>query len=136
GVSLAYDPLTRLYQTADGTTTTRFAYDGADMIAEYNSLNALQRRYVFDPASGAPLLWYEGTGTSDRRWYHTDERGSVIATSNSSGTMLGINSYDEFGIPASTNTGRFGYTGQAWLPELGMWYSRARIYSPTLGRFM
>src|SRR5690606_9715864 len=40
------------------------------------------------------------------------------------------------GIPASTNTGRFGYTGQAWLPELGMWYYRARIYSPTLGRFM
>jgi RHS repeat-associated protein len=96
----------------------------------------LRRRYVIDPVSGSPLVWYEGADTSDRRWYHTDERGSVIATSNSSGTMLTIDSYDEYGIPASTNTGRFGYTGQAWLPELGMWYYRARIYSPTLGRFM
>jgi RHS repeat-associated protein len=32
--------------------------------------------------------------------------------------------------------GRFGYTGQAWLPDLGMWYYKARIYSPTLGRFL
>jgi RHS repeat-associated protein len=32
--------------------------------------------------------------------------------------------------------GRFGYTGQAWLPELGMYYYKARIYSPTLGRFL
>jgi RHS repeat-associated protein len=32
--------------------------------------------------------------------------------------------------------GRFGYTGQAWLPELGMWYYKARIYSPMLGRFL
>jgi RHS repeat-associated protein len=28
------------------------------------------------------------------------------------------------------------YTGQAWIPELGMYYYKARIYSPTLGRFM
>ena len=47
-----------------------------------------------------------------------------------------MNSYDEYGIPASTNLGRFGYTGQAWLPELGMYYYKARIYSATLGRFM
>jgi RHS repeat-associated protein len=32
--------------------------------------------------------------------------------------------------------GRFRYTGQAWLPELGMYYYKARMYSPTLGRFM
>lgn len=32
--------------------------------------------------------------------------------------------------------GRFGYTGQAWIPELGLWHYKARFYSPTLGRFM
>src|SRR3954469_10376101 len=40
------------------------------------------------------------------------------------------------GHPNAANQGRFGYTGQAWLPELGMWYYKARIYSPTLGRFL
>ena len=28
------------------------------------------------------------------------------------------------------------YTGQAWIAELGMYHYKARIYSPTLGRFL
>jgi RHS repeat-associated protein len=47
-----------------------------------------------------------------------------------------INTYDEYGIPGSANQGRFGYTGQAWIAELGMYYYKARIYSPTMGRFL
>ncbi len=58
----------------------------------------------------------------------TDGSGNVISG--------GINRYDEYGVPAGTNIGRFQYTGQAWLPELGMYYYKARIYSPTLGRFL
>jgi RHS repeat-associated protein len=38
--------------------------------------------------------------------------------------------------PGAGNAGRFQYTGQVWLAELGMYYYKARIYSPTLGRFM
>jgi len=66
----------------------------------------------------------------------SDERGSVIAISDGAGAPLQINAYDEYGIPASTNQGRFQYTGQTWVPELGMYYYKARIYSPTLGRFL
>jgi RHS repeat-associated protein len=100
------------------------------------------RRYVYGPGVDDPLVWYEGSGTTDRRWLLADERGSVIAVTNASGNPVtsgaatGLNSYDEFGIPASTNLGRFQYTGQAWLPELGLYYYKARMYSPTLGRFM
>jgi RHS repeat-associated protein len=79
---------------------------------------------------------YEGAGTTDRRWLHSDERGSVIAISNAAGSVTNINAYDEYGIPATSNVGRFGYTGQTWLSEIGMNYYKARIYSPTLGRFM
>jgi len=60
-------------------------------------------------------------------------RSSRSATPGGAGT---VNSYDEYGIPASTNVGRFQYTGQIWLPEIGMYHYKARIYSPTLGRFM
>jgi RHS repeat-associated protein len=82
---------------------------------------------------------YEGAGLTDKRYLHADERGSIIAVSNGSGTVTAINSYDDYGIPKSTNPagmGRFGYTGQAWLPEIGLSYYKARIYSPTLGRFL
>jgi RHS repeat-associated protein len=138
-VSFAYDPLGRLYQTdatASGGAITRFAYDGVDMIAEYNSANALQRRYVHGPGTDNPIVWYEGAGTADRRFLHADERGSIVAVSNASGGLLAINTYDEYGIPRATNLGRFHYTGQTWLPEAGLFYYKARMYSPTLGRFM
>lgn len=91
GISLAYDPLTRLYQTSGGTLgTTRFQYDGVDLVAEYNSSNAVQRRYVHGAGTDEPVVWYEGSGTTDRRFLSTDERGSVVATTNSSGTVLNI----------------------------------------------
>jgi RHS repeat-associated protein len=111
-------------------------YDGLDLTAEYNGSNVLQRRYVHGPGSDEPLVWYEGAGTTDRRFLHADERGSVIAVSNASGTVTNINAYDKYGIPATANLGRFGYTGQTWLGEFGMNYYKARMYSPTLGRFM
>jgi RHS repeat-associated protein len=137
GIALAYDPAMRLYQTSGGSAgTTRFAYDGSALIAEYNGSNAMLRRYVHGPGADEPLVWYEGSGTSDRRFLHSDERGSVVAVTNSSGTTLNVNGYDEHGIPSSGNAGRFQYTGQTWLPELGMYYYKARIYSPTLGRFL
>ena len=136
GATLAYDPAGRLDQITGLSGTTRFAYAGAATIQESNSAGTLLRRYVPGPGTDEPLVWYEGAGTTNRRWLHADERGSVIAISDGTGAMLGINRYDEYGIPQSSNTGRFQYTGQMWLPELGMYSYKARMYSPTLGRFM
>jgi RHS repeat-associated protein len=138
-IVLAYDPAMRLSQFA-GTTTTRFTYDGLNMIAEYNGSNALQRRYVFAPGVDQPIVWYEGATIDDstRRFMSADERGSIISVTNSSGGLIGVDTYDEYGIPGSSNVAgqRFGYTAQAWMPELGVSYYKARIYSPTLGRFL
>ena len=138
GATLSYDPFGRLYQTSMGTapSTTRFLYDGVDMIGEYNSANALLRRYVHGPGDDQPLVWYEGALLTDKRYLSADERGSVTSITRQDGSLLAINAYDEYGIPAATNMGRFGYTGQTWLPDIGMNYYKARMYSPTLGRFM
>jgi RHS repeat-associated protein len=134
--TLAYDPMLRLYQLSSPSGTTKFAYDGLDMIAEYNAAMLLQRRYVHGPGDDQPIVWYEGSGTTNRRFLSSDERGSIIGVTDSSGAVLATNSYDEYGIPGSSNLGRFQYTGQAWLSELGMQYSKARMYSTTMGRFM
>jgi RHS repeat-associated protein len=118
------------------SSTARFAYDGASMAAEYNGSNALQFRYVHGAGTDEPLVQYDGTGTSGRRFLHAEERGSIIAHSDSSGNTIAINRYDEHGLPQGTTAGRFQYTGQVWLPEIGLYYYRARIYNPRLGRFM
>jgi RHS repeat-associated protein len=78
----------------------------------------------------------EGTSAPQRRFLHADERGSIVAQSDSTGNVTAVNRYDEYGMPQTGNVGRFGYTGQTWLPEIGMWYYKARMYDPDGDRFM
>lgn len=137
GANLVYDPLGRLYEVSKPTTgTTRFLYDGDQLSAEYDASGTTLRRYVHGTGEDDPLLWYEGAALGDRRSLQIDHQGSIVSIADAGGASLEINAYDEYGIPAGTNIGRFQYTGQAWLPELGMYHYKARIYSPTLGRFL
>ena len=119
----------------NGSTETRFLYEGDQLIGEYNASNQLLRRYVPGPGDEV-ASWYEGAGTSDRRYLVTDRQGSVISVTNAAGTVLGINSYDEAGIGAAGNLGRFQYDGEPWLSEIGLYNLQARAYSPFMGRFM
>ena len=136
-VSLSYDPAGRLYQTAQtGGATARFLYDGANLAAEYDGSNVLTKRYVHGPGLDNPLTAYTGSGTSSRRWLIADERGSVIAETDATGAAVQINAYDAFGIPAAGNSGRFGFTGQMWIAEIGSYSYRNRVYHPRLGRFL
>jgi RHS repeat-associated protein len=141
---LAYDPLGRLWQVTSGSNTTQFLYDGDALVVEYDGTGATTHRYVHGPGADTPEVVYDGASLATPRFMIADERGSIIALANAAGVQ--INSYDEHGIPNVTyaqngtptilNVGRFQYTGQAWIPELGMYYYKARMYSPTLGRFM
>lgn len=136
---LTYDPAGRLRKSSPGVAyATHYIYDGDQLTLEYDSLGNIARRYVHGLGEDDPMLWYEGSAVSSatRRSIQTDHQGSVVSIADHTGGMLAINAYDEYGIPKSGNVGRFQYTGQAWLPELGMYYYKARIYSPTLGRFL
>ena len=135
--ALVYDPLGRLWQTSGGSAgITRFFYDGDRLIEEYDGAGTRVRVYAHGAGVDEPLVWYELTGGPMRRFLHANHQGSIVALAGDSGNLVAVNAYDEYGIPAATNLGRFQYTGQAWIAELGMYYYKARIYSPTLGRFM
>jgi RHS repeat-associated protein len=136
--TLHYDPLGRLYEVV-GATTRRFFYDGSDLIAEYDGSGTMVRRYVHGEGGGDDVLvQFFGSATADIniRHLYADERGSIILLTDSTGAKTSHNTYDEYGVPGSSNAGAFQYTGQLWLPELGMYYYKARMYSPVLGRFM
>ena len=135
GTSLEYDGASRLIRYT-AASATRFYYAGASLVAELSNSNVLQRRYVPGPGVDETVVWYEGSGTADRRWLLGDERGSVIAVADAGGNAIYINRYDEYGYPTAANQGRFGYTGQTWLRELGVYNYKARMYSFSLGRFM
>jgi RHS repeat-associated protein len=137
--TLRYDPLGRLRETSGGVFgTVRYLYDGDALIAEYDSVGTLLKRYVHGSGVDEPLVWYEGATLDDsaRRNLHVNHQGSVVAISNHGGSVIAKNAYDAWGNPAAPNVGRFQYTGQLLLSELRLYHYKARIYSPVLGRFL
>jgi RHS repeat-associated protein len=75
-------------------------------------------------------------GQANRRYLLADHEGSIIAVTDASGNSLAANQYDPYGLGNSSNVGRFQYTGQAYIPEVALYYYKARMYNPGLGRFM
>ncbi len=134
--TLKYDPFGHLYQIT-GDTTTNFLYSGDSLVAEYRN-GAMTKRYVFGAGVDKPLVMYDGaTVTSaNRQFIHGNHQGSVIAITDSAGNVVATNTYDAFGVPSAYNQGRFAYTGQAYLDEIGMYYYKARVYYPQIGRFL
>jgi len=136
GVSLSYDPNGRLLQVS-GSPITQYLYDGDDLVAEYSSSGTMLRRYLHGPSVDEPIVWYEGSGLGTRRYIRTDLQGSVVTATNSSGSSIGLTTYDSYGKPSTTGSvASFQYTGQLYLPQLQLYYYKARMYSPVLGRFM
>jgi RHS repeat-associated protein len=102
------------------------------------------------PANDTPVVAYEDppVGPSSRHYLIADPIGSIVAQVKSNGAVAMTAAYDPYGeqsakaydasgnaiVPA--NTGRFGFTGQAYLSTLGLYYYKARFYHPRLGRFM
>jgi RHS repeat-associated protein len=143
--TLIYDPLGRLWQQvrpAGGGAAFEFLHDGDDIVERYDYYltgRSLNTRYVHGPGVDDPLVWYISPNFSSPLGLQSDYQGSIVSSADASGNLTGINAYDEYGIETSTFTGTqtlFGYTGQVWLPMIGLNYYKARMYSPTLGRFM
>ncbi len=135
---LRYDPLGRLWQLTSGAATTRFLYDGDALIAEYNAAGAVVKRYAHWIGADVPAVEYDYTDPSAPRLRQLfpNHQGTIVAATGPGAALDYRNSYDEWGFPGTQNQGRFQYTGQAFLPELGLYYYKARLYSPTLGRFL
>jgi RHS repeat-associated protein len=75
------------------------------------------------------------TGT---RFFEADGLNSVTSLSNAGGGLTDTYTYTAFGATTATgtNSNRFGYTGREWDQDIGLYYYRARYYSPELGRFI
>jgi RHS repeat-associated protein len=110
----------------------------------------------YDGTTGQILRWYAfGLGSDEvlnemdvpaatRQTFIPDIQGSVLATLDSGTATLTKASYLPYGENPATTTGSYRYTGRridnetagATAEPSGLYYYRARMYSPTLGRFM
>lgn len=136
GVSttLSYDPLGRLWRVQSGSTDTRYVDDGLNLAAVYSG-STYNADWIFGPGIDEPIAAVSSGATPDG-WLHPDERGSIIARAGSNGANNAIQSYDEYGVGGTSNVTGFRFTGQLYLPSVGLHYYKARMYSVALGRFM
>jgi len=137
--SYAYDPFgRRLSKTVNGTTTLWTSY-GDREIAEYQGPGntvSLVRRFVYGP--GLDELVVAVSATNTRTYQFSDTLGSIIVAANAAGQITEKYAYTAFGATLSTggNTAAFRYAGRRYDAETGLYFYRARAYSPTIGRFL
>jgi len=62
-----------------GSSTTKYCYDGGQIIAEYDGSGNLLRKYVFGPGIDEPICMIASGNTY---YYHYDGLGNVVALSN------------------------------------------------------
>jgi len=76
--------------------------------------------------------------TNAVRYYHADALGSIIGLSDENGQMVTTYAYDAFGqvaMAGELSDSPFQYTGRE-NDGTGLYYYRARYYSPELQRFI
>jgi RHS repeat-associated protein len=156
-LTFGYDAENRLTSAVGAGNSAAYTYD-AQGRRKTRTVNGATTVFVTD-AGNREVLEYDGTSGAIQRWYAyglgsnevlnqinvaaatratlvPDIQGSVIASLDSASGALSKIGYLPYGNGAGA-TPPFGYTGQRIDPETGgLYYYRARHYSPAWGRFL
>jgi RHS repeat-associated protein len=133
-VILYYDPLGRQARK-DAGMSQRFIYSVGERIADYNVTSGnLETRYVKGASADEVMFQIDVSGNIS--YLHSDAINSVIATSDGSGAVTNKNGFGPYGETTLLSGSSIGYTGQRFDSETGLYYFKARYYSPRLGRFL
>ncbi len=139
--TLPYDPTGALQTETTAGATTTLLYDGANLVGEYSSSGSILDRYVPGPGVDEPVLWRQGAGTSTRSWRTADNQGSIIGYADQSGNSGATYTYGPYGEPITSSGAsawggsRYRFTGQIEIPEAQLYFYKARMYDPAMGRF-
>jgi len=140
-IEYKYDAMGRRVQKIVNSVTTNYLYDGFNLIAELDgdNNNAAIAWYIY-AGLDRPLARVDATDGSVL-YYHQDLLGSVIALTDSTGAVTTRYNYSPFGETEVTHLiGQvdqpFQFTGREWDAETGLYFYRARYYSPDMRRFI
>jgi RHS repeat-associated protein len=125
----------RKSKTVNGATTVyvRDAFDRE--ILEYNSADGKVIHWNTYGLGPNDVLGQMNIADGTRATPIPDIQGSIIAMLDSSGRGISKFGYFFFGM-STLNSDSFGYTGQRFDSDTRIYYYRARMYSPALGRFL
>ncbi len=131
--TFGYDPLGRRVVRTEAGITTQYLYDGQNAVQETvgSTVNPIltglgvDQRFARNDAGG-------------RAYYLTDHLGSTRGLTNGAGELLQRYDYTPYGqlqASAGNSNNPYRYTGREQ-DESGLYYYRARYYSPDMGRFI
>ncbi|MGH8397449.1 MAG: RHS repeat-associated core domain-containing protein [Gammaproteobacteria bacterium] len=132
--SFVYDALGRRESKTIGGTATNFLYDGLNLEQELNGTTPTVN-YLTGANIDEMFSRTDSTGTES---YLTDNLGSTLALTSSSGAIQTSYTYEPYGNTTATgtsSTNSLQYTGRE-NDGTGLYYYRARYYSPGYGRFI
>src|SRR6266704_2212770 len=130
--SFQYDPFGRRVSKTIGGTT-QYVYDGANPVQEISGTTASANLLT-----GGVDEYFQRTDSAGTRNFLTDALGSTLALTDSTGAVQTSYTFEPFGntaVSGATTTNTFAYTGRE-LDATGLYFYRARYYSPTLQRFI
>ena len=141
----------RTQQSLNDCLAARFVYDGPNVVLEVsagggsayggNASNEVVRAYVNGPGMDQPIerIAFIGGTPRNRRVFHADGLGSIVALTDENGEPVQTYTYGAFGgIRARTgyDLNRITYTArEAFGDSLGFYYYRNRVLDPNTGRF-
>jgi RHS repeat-associated protein len=144
-VVYGYDALGRRVTRTEGlTNNTTFTHDGQDVILDtsWPPWNPTTLTYQNGPGIDKKLSYKSTSGggpfgpTIKRRYLLPDHLGSTTGVTNESGSLNAPPAYDSFGNRTGPLDTRYGYTGREFDSFSGLYYYRARMYDPQIGRFI
>lgn len=132
--SFSYDAFGRRSSATVSGSTTSFLYDGLNIAQE---LTGASVKATVLGGLGLDEI-FRRTDTSGARSFLTDGLGSVMTLADDAGVARTQYRYEPYGATVAsgdTSSNRFQYTGRE-NDGTGLYYYRARYYSPNLSRFI
>jgi RHS repeat-associated protein len=130
--SFQYDPFGRRVSKTIGGTT-QYLYDGANPVQEISGSSASANLLA-----GGVDEYFQRTDSAGARHFLTDALGSTLALADSTGALQTQYTFEPFGnttVTGASTTNTFAFTGRE-LDAAGLYFYRARYYSPGLQRFI
>jgi len=142
-VSYEYDPEGRRRAKVVNGVITKYVSDGVEEIEERDGNNTVLRKYVYGSGVDDRIAMIDSVSCAGGRcFYLTNWQGSTTTVVNQTNTTNAVYHYGPYGegtnwTPSDALTGNpFRYTGRRVDAETGLYYYRARYYSPRSGRFL
>jgi RHS repeat-associated protein len=128
-----YDAFGRRIERTIAGNTTDFLYDGVHLVQELSGTTV-----AANMLGGGVDEVFQRSDSSGTHGFLADVMGSTLALTDSTGAVQTSYTYDPFGnttVSGAVTSNTIAYTGRE-LDSTGLYYYRARYYSPRLQRFI